>query len=161
MKAISIKQPWASLICTPRAINTEKGIKDIENRTWRTHFRGRVCIHASQKMVNDIYINALSDEQWWFMGEGMRGRMDLKDFHLSAIIGEVDIVDCVINHPSIWAEQTASMPNDIYDISNGLPSYLGKGNKGVVYNWVLANPVIYDEPILNVKGKLSFWEFEK
>ena len=28
-----------------------------------------------------------------------------------------------------------------------------------IYNWVLANPVVYDKPILNVKGKLSFWEF--
>ena len=38
MKAISIKQPWASLIAY--------GIKDIENRTWRTNYRGRVLIHA-------------------------------------------------------------------------------------------------------------------
>ena len=30
-----------------------------------------------------------------------------------------------------------------------------------IYNWVLANPVLYEKPILNVKGKLSFWEFEK
>ena len=34
MKAITIKQPWASLIV--------HGIKDIENRTWRTNYRGRV-----------------------------------------------------------------------------------------------------------------------
>ena len=39
MKALSIKQPWASLIA--------HGIKDIENRTWRTHFRGKIYIHAS------------------------------------------------------------------------------------------------------------------
>lgn len=39
MKAITIKQPWASLIV--------HGIKDIENRTWLTHFRGRVLIHAA------------------------------------------------------------------------------------------------------------------
>ena len=39
MKAITIKQPWASLIV--------HGIKDIENRTWRTNYRGRVLIHAA------------------------------------------------------------------------------------------------------------------
>ena len=39
MKALSIKQPWASLIA--------HGIKDIENRTWKTNFRGRIYIHAS------------------------------------------------------------------------------------------------------------------
>ena len=32
MKALTIKQPWASLIV--------HGIKDIENRTWRTDYRG-------------------------------------------------------------------------------------------------------------------------
>ena len=38
MKTISIKQPWASLIA--------HGIKDIENRSCRTNYRGRVLIHA-------------------------------------------------------------------------------------------------------------------
>lgn len=40
MKAITIKQPWASLIVS--------GLKDIENRTWKTNFRGRVLIHAGK-----------------------------------------------------------------------------------------------------------------
>jgi len=31
-----------------------------------------------------------------------------------------------------------------------------KANKPI-YNWVLANAKLYDKPILNVKGKLSFW----
>ena len=44
MKALSIKQPWASLIA--------KGIKDVENRTWKTKFRGKVYIHASSKKVD-------------------------------------------------------------------------------------------------------------
>lgn len=48
----------------------------------------------------------------------------------SAIIGSVMIVDCVVNHPSVWAE------------------------KGV-YNWVLSNAVLFSEPI-PAKGKLSF-----
>lgn len=30
----------------------------------------------------------------------------------------------------------------------------------IVWNLVLANPVLFDKPILNVKGKLSFWDFE-
>lgn len=28
-----------------------------------------------------------------------------------------------------------------------------------IYNWVLANAVLYDKPVLNVKGKLSFWDW--
>lgn len=28
-----------------------------------------------------------------------------------------------------------------------------------IYNWVLANPILFPEPI-PAKGKLSFWEYE-
>lgn len=41
MKALSIQQPWADLICL-----TEK---TIEVRTWRTHYRGDIVICASAK----------------------------------------------------------------------------------------------------------------
>ena len=37
-KALSIQQPWAWLIVNDH--------KDIENRDWRTHYRGPVLIHA-------------------------------------------------------------------------------------------------------------------
>lgn len=140
MKALSIKQPWASLIA--------HGIKDIENRTWKTNFRGRIYIHSCGK-----YKDNLSD----FLNEDQIDRIVLnndfpaKELITSAIIGEVDIVDCVINHDSIWAEQT---------------DFVQEGNhryypEKPIYNWVLANAVLYDKPILNVKGKLSFWVFDK
>ncbi|EJL66291.1 ASCH domain-containing protein [Flavobacterium sp. CF136] len=145
MKALSIKQPWAHLIAA--------GIKDIENRTWRTNFRGRIYIHASGKVYPFFKGNNLAFpvDQW----EVIKKRVDVhkqeehdKFFLTSAIIGEVDIVDCVINHSSIWAEKT---PMNHYPIP--------KDKK--IYNWVLANPILYDKPILNVKGKLSFWEFRE
>ncbi len=126
MKAITIKQPWASLIV--------HGIKDIENRTWRTHFRGRVLIHASadNRLMNIPPSEFLTGDQCVAID---KVRFPSRDWHLySVIIGSVEIVDCVQNHPSIWAE------------------------KGV-YNWVLANPILYTKPIENVKGKLSFWDY--
>lgn len=133
MKALSIKQPWASLI--------SHGIKDIENRTWKTHFRGRIYIHASS--ISKGMLGLLNKKQV----EYIRSKSELDfDFPTSAIIGEVDIVDCVINHESIWAEKTCqSLLTD---------EYIEKP----IYNWVLANPVLYEKPILKVKGKLSFWE---
>lgn len=139
MKALSIKQPWASLIA--------HGIKDIENRTWKTKFRGRIFIHVSAKSAINTHI--LSEAQ----RKVLRDRTTPVDItHLSAIIGEVDIIDCVINHPSIWAEPTTIRHmGDNVSFIDGDP----------IYNWVLANPVLYDKPILNVKGKLSFWDFEK
>lgn len=47
MKALSIQQPWAWLII--------HGYQDIENRTWRTKFRGEFLIHASQRMDWDAF----------------------------------------------------------------------------------------------------------
>ena len=44
LKALSIKQPWAWLIVN--------GWKDVENRSWNTHYRGRVLIHAGKTMDN-------------------------------------------------------------------------------------------------------------
>lgn len=153
MKALSIKQPWASLIA--------HGIKDIENRTWKTKFRGRIYIHASGTPAKGITISSLTPEQF-----NSIPNVSCKMIN-SAIIGEVEIVDCVINHPSIWAEKTETdQDEEMFRLfgrtdNTGLVSdkpikIIGKP----IWNWVLANAVLYDKPILNVKGKLSFWEFE-
>ena len=148
MKAITIKQPWAYLIAS--------GIKDIENRTWKTHFRGRIYIHASAKMAN-----FWSTDQASIVHDELV-KISLDDYEkttglFSAIIGEVDIVDCVINHPSIWAEKSEN-----YSLFNpkGVPAFVGKKELKPIYNWVLSNPILYEKPILNVKGKLSFWDFD-
>ena len=53
----------------------------------------------------------------------------------SSIIGSVEIVDCVQNHSSIWAEKSPS-----------------------VWNWVLKDAVAFSTPI-QAKGKLSFWDY--
>lgn len=158
MKALSVKQPWAYLICT--------GIKDIENRTWRTNYRGRVYIHASAKSTNEPYM-IFTDEQIDAIDNIIMDVCESYDL-TSAIIGHVDIVDCVVNHSSIWAEKSMQLKKPLeqdyfaedgtfFDVSfeNDINEY---SNQNPIYNWVLANPVLFDKPILNVKGKLSFWD---
>lgn len=125
MKAITVKQPWASLIV--------HGIKDIENRTWKTNFRGRVLIHAAGSHGRKFSVN-LTDAQTKAAFATIAKYTMFGSLSFGAIIGSVEIVDCVQNHPSIWTD------------------------KGV-YNWVLANPILYAKPIENVKGKLSFWDY--
>ncbi|MGS4345124.1 ASCH domain-containing protein [Myroides odoratus] len=88
-KALSVKQPWAELICL--------GVKDIENRTWRTRYRGRVYIHASMYPDKNAII---SKER-----EQATDHIEEFQFEKSAIIGEVTIIDCVQNHKSIWADK--------------------------------------------------------
>ena len=84
MKALSIRQPWAYLIVN--------GIKDVENRTWHTDFRGRIYVHAGK--VPDTHSPVFVDD------EGIP--IEILDSYYGAIIGEVDIVHCVWNHKSKW-----------------------------------------------------------
>jgi hypothetical protein len=94
MRIISIRQPWASLIVNG-GIDVQTGatvLKDVENRTWTTAYRGPVLIHASQRPDNitpaDIerrFGVRLSDEQ-----------------KLGGVVGITEIVDCLRPHPSRW-----------------------------------------------------------
>ena len=75
LKAISIRQPWChNILCDG---------KDVENRTWRTHFRGTVLIHAA-KAPDQFY-----KEQGLALERG-------------GIVGVMDIIDCFNYVDSIW-----------------------------------------------------------
>lgn len=83
VKALSIKQPWVYAIL-------HKG-KDIENRTWQSHFRGWVAIHASKTpRTGDRFPRG-------------SGRVpDLKTLDYSAICGVARIEDMVTKSRSKW-----------------------------------------------------------
>lgn len=148
MKAISIKQPWASLIV--------EGIKDIENRTWKCpekYIGRRVLIHASSAIVRSTMQGSLTTKQLQCANSGLPSIYDFEKMFLKgAIIGSVEIVDCVINHPSIWAEKTEG----VTDINTG--EFIPKRDPKPIYNWVLANPIKFPEPI-PAKGMLGFWDY--
>lgn len=47
MRALSITQPWAECMLSHG--------KNVENRTWNTHRRGYIAIHASSSFKNDRF----------------------------------------------------------------------------------------------------------
>ena len=75
MRCLSIRQPWAWLICA--------GKKTIENRVWQTPYRGLIAIHASTtksevgRLQKHLHTKAF----------------DASDFVYGAIIGTADILD--------------------------------------------------------------------
>ena len=152
MKAISVKQPWAYLLCA--------GIKPIENRTWKLpdKYKGkRVLIHASAKW-DDRHRNMshlFTNDQWEAMDENTRRIMAGGVLDASAIIGSVVFTDCVINHQSVWAEKTHMAKLGEHE----LPSCLYPPYKPI-YNWVASDPILFDVPI-PAKGKLVFWEYKE
>ena len=73
MKALTIREPWASLI-----INE---YKKYEFRSWKTNYRGKILIHAG-------------------LGTDKEMLERFKNYNLSyvngAIIGEATLVDCIL-----------------------------------------------------------------
>lgn len=134
--ALSLKQPWASLVCI--------GLKDVENRTWQTDYRGRLFIVASstnvlpyfeQGLVRQPIVEAIREQQ-------RKGNLTvLSALPQSAVIGYVDLVDCTGEEvESIWSEGS-----------------LEEGN----VNWLLENAYIFDEPqMVGIKAKLNLFEIE-
>lgn len=94
MRALSIRQPWAWLIVRPdlsgaeRVAAIEAGLlKDIENRSWPTKFRGRFLVHASKGMTRQEY-QSVRDTMWL---------PPMEELQRGGIVGETTLVDCI--HP--------------------------------------------------------------
>lgn len=89
MKALSIRQPWAWLIV--------HGYKPVENRTWRTSYRGPLLIHAGRAFDGAGYDWVLANTSVRipsyreFIGSGL---------HLGGIVGQAELYDCT-DHPDI------------------------------------------------------------
>jgi hypothetical protein len=84
MKVLVVRQPWAWLIV--------HGHKDIENRSWRTRYRGPLLIQA-----------AASQPTEQALAEARRRRVKLPaEFETGGIVGLVRLVDCVEKSRSKW-----------------------------------------------------------
>lgn len=73
MKALTIKQPWASLIVN--------NYKNYEFRSWKTNYRGKILIHAGLNVERD-YIKRFSCYNI--------------EYITGAIIGEAELIGCIL-----------------------------------------------------------------
>lgn len=91
MIALSIRQPWASLIL-------EAG-KDIENRCWSTKYRGPFLIHAAKGMTRTEFRDAMqfAEEECDVLNFNR-----YEDMQRGGIVGCAEIVDCVKASTSPW-----------------------------------------------------------
>lgn len=125
MKALTIKEPWASLII--------EGYKKYEFRSWKTNYRGKILIHAGLNIEKDMLER-------------------FKDYNLNcsqgAIIGEAELVDCVL--------VDSKLNQELRKID---PIVYGRSKHTETYGWKLENVKKYDVPI-SCKGTLGLWNFE-
>ena len=103
-KALSVAQPWASAIVF--------GGKDIENRSWYTHYRGPIAIHASGTLWKDAVDELQRQERGgpkrplieWIL-KGQRS-FTLATKHQgviqSHVLGIAMLVDCIPRSSSPW-----------------------------------------------------------
>jgi hypothetical protein len=146
---LSVRNPLSYLIC--------EGIKDVENRTWKTDYRGRLFIHSSGSNEISFGEDDLPEGVWndpehegqiealilkigdFYDAKGIDLEKTVKEkdayFKGHAIIGYVDLVDIVRDSKSKFA----------------IPGQ---------YHWIVKNPVLLDKPLTNVAGKLSLWRYQ-
>jgi len=130
--ALSLWQPWAWLVVS--------GHKLIENRPWHTNIRGTILIHASNHFDVQAYLH-MTDFPENYVPEAIKAMNEhIESIRLSqgAIVGQVDIIDCVTESKSPW--------------------FTGP------WGFVLANPKEYPDPT-RCKGHQRFfyphWEANK
>lgn len=140
MKALSIKQPWAWLVA--------RGWKNVENRTWRTSFRGRFLIHAAKRIdpedrlrvpdFRHLIETVLSEDRAIGSPTAALAEFERIEPHLAlgAIIGEAEIYDCVDGDD--WT-------------AKGSPWFFGP------YGFAIRNARMYDSPI-PYRGALGFFD---
>lgn len=135
MRAISLWQPWATLLVT--------GIKKIETRHWSTKYRGPLMIHASQTkkgMSSVLEIKRTLDTHAFYKDAFP------KDFDFGGYVGIVDLVDCV---PTVLLNRHGAISDPIIERA------VGNFQDGR-YGWLTLHRQAFKN-IVPAKGKQGFW----
>lgn len=110
MKALTIKEPWASLII--------EEYKKYEFRSWKTNYRGKILIHSGMSVEKDMLSR-------------------FKDYDISInpgfIIGEATIVDCILVDEK-FNNELRSIDSVVYGRSNHAETYAWKLENIVKYD---------------------------
>lgn len=130
MKALSLWQPWASLVIV--------GAKQFETRSWKTSYRGTLVIHAA--LTRNAYTAAAM-----IAAKGLG--LILDTMPRGVALGTVELVDvCPVE---------AVMESG--EVKFGAQEWqLGDYSEGR-YAWKLANPIAFPEPIA-CAGHQRLWD---
>ncbi len=156
MKAITLYQPWASLIAI--------GAKKIETCSWRTSYRGLLAIHAAKKFPKEAQELCLQDPFASILIEYGLFKTNIKDLGLHLPLGKV-IAHCKL-----------AGIGEISDFNNnrdGKDGWLSGGKTWRVskqelafgdyapgrYAWLLDEIRAIDPPVI-ARGYQGLWEWE-
>ncbi len=165
MKAITLWQPWASLMAT--------GAKRFETRSWSTSFRGLVAIHAAKKSFDT---NPYLDREL----HPFASALDLPDIYsfdslpTGCIIATAELVNCwrIVYHPGTNVDIARHIPIGAesmttdkhapdfadYFVPTELEMLFGDWTPGR-YAWEFTNMTILPQPI-PAKGAQGLWNWQ-
>lgn len=164
MKAITLWQPWASLLAC--------GAKQYETRSWKTNYRGTIALHAAKKPYLPL-IKELSEETKAVIKNIFDFRYEI--LHTGAIIATAELVNIwyICHHPGpnvdiakhilVGAESITTNKHDpdfgVFFIPTEQERALGDWTPGR-YAWELKNIKIFPEPV-PAKGQQGLWNWEE
>lgn len=133
MKALSLLQPWATLIAI--------GAKTIETRSWSTTYRGEIAIHASKRWTGEQRYLATQ------AGPIAKALTPFPGMCLGSVVAVARMVDCVSTDSLTAFEILAKHPEEraFGDFSPGR------------FMWILEDVRALPAPV-HCKGALSLWE---
>jgi hypothetical protein len=150
VKALTILQPWASLIAL--------GAKKIETRSWRTDYRGPLAIHASKSYPK--YARVQEKKEPFYSALRPGGIYCYPELYCGKVIAVCQLVDCVqidwVFNYHCAREATAGLKNGSVVYGNEL--YFGNFTPGR-YAWILEDVRMLPEPV-PAKGRLGLWDWE-
>jgi len=135
MKALTILQPWATLIAS--------GAKAIETRAWWTAYRGPLAIHAGATLRLDC--RELCAEAPFRSALRRAGITDPRALPLGKVLAVAELVDCY----KIWPSRLASPSIAECAFGDFTPGR---------YAWCLGNVRALRTPIAAV-GHQGLWEW--
>lgn len=140
MKAISICQPFAHLICLPLS---DQRAKRVENRTWATKHRGQLAI-VSSKSKGHLQFGYDDDGKAIDTRYGLR----VSDMKFGVLVGIAQVVDCLPVD-----EIRAGLHDQAY------PWLRAHRHVEGPFCWVLA-PQVRIEPAIPVTGRLGLFNLD-
>lgn len=138
IKVLSVQAPWAYCFFSRGDYYPPK---DVENRTQRTNYRGRLFIHVSKQ-------RSAQGDRWL---QEKFGGLTFGPLPTSCIIGSVDLVACIRESSSQWA-----FPNYHHWIVKN-PVLLERpvlNVKGQLGLWTPKCPLIVDQITGQITGQI-------
>jgi hypothetical protein len=177
MKTLSIRNPISYLVVS--------GAKSVENRSWKTDYRGRIAIHSSGNLdhfgisaehlpdaVTEYYADdPPPDDQSY---ESMLAFADscdqtagavarlyaLQQVHYGLMHGMQDAAECKTSakaHGCYCICGAVIGDVELVDVVEGYDSIWSADTR---YQWILESPRMYTRPIVNVLGKLRLFDID-